>query len=94
MNSTTVVAGKAGFTLASAAKGMVEFVAGWLNLYPRTVLQQVKKYIAVNFSRNLVKGNSLVMSHGGQINSFPTKIKQNSIKAGFLEFISKYYQAT
>ena len=37
INSTTAVAGKAGFTLASAATATVEFVAKWLNLYPRTV---------------------------------------------------------
>ena len=37
MNSTTAVARKAGFTLASAATAMVEFVTKWLNLYPLTV---------------------------------------------------------
>ena len=37
VNSTTALAGKAGFTLASAATAMVEFVTKWLNLYPRTV---------------------------------------------------------
>ena len=37
INSTTAVAGKAGFTLASAATAVVEFMAKWLTLYPRTV---------------------------------------------------------
>ena len=36
INSTTAVAGKAGFTLASAATAVVEFMAKWLNLYPLT----------------------------------------------------------
>ena len=34
---TTAVAGKAGFTLASAARAVVEFMAKWLNMYPPTV---------------------------------------------------------
>ena len=34
INSTTAVAGKAGFTLASA---VVEFIAKWSNLCPPTV---------------------------------------------------------
>ena len=33
INSTTAVAGKAGFTLASAATAVVEFMAKWSNLY-------------------------------------------------------------
>ena len=37
INSTTAVAGKSGFTLASHATEVVEFMAKWLNLYPRTV---------------------------------------------------------
>ena len=37
INSTTAMAGKAGSTLASAATTVVEFMAKWLNLYPRTV---------------------------------------------------------
>ena len=37
INSTTAVAGKDGFTLASAATAVVEFMAKWLNLYPHTV---------------------------------------------------------
>ena len=37
INSTTIVEGKAGFTLALAATAVVEFMAKWLNLYPRTV---------------------------------------------------------
>ena len=39
INSTTAVAGKAGFTLASAATAVVEFMAKWLTLYPRTVTE-------------------------------------------------------
>ena len=37
INSTTAVAGEAGFTLASAARAVVEFMAKWLNMYPPTV---------------------------------------------------------
>ena len=38
INSTTAVVGKAGFTLASAATAVVEFMAKWSNLYPHTVM--------------------------------------------------------
>ena len=37
INSTIAVAGKAGFTLQSAATAAVEFKEKWLNLCPRTV---------------------------------------------------------
>ena len=37
INSTTAVAGKAGFTITLAAIAVVDFMATWLNLYPLTV---------------------------------------------------------
>ena len=37
INATTAMAGEAGWTLASPATAVVEFMAKWLNLYPRTV---------------------------------------------------------
>ena len=43
INSTTAVAGKDGFTLASAATAVVEFMAKWSNLCPPTV--QFRKII-------------------------------------------------
>ena len=56
INSTTAVAGKAGFTLASAATAVVEFMAMWSNLCPPTVSEDLtpKAYVYVNLS---------VMSH-------------------------------
>ena len=38
INSTTAVAGQAGFTLASAATAVVEFMVKWSNLCPLTVV--------------------------------------------------------
>ena len=40
INSATAVAGKAGFTLASAATAVVEFIAKWSNLCPLKVLRK------------------------------------------------------
>ena len=37
LNSTTAVAGKAGFTITLAAIAVGDFMATWLNLYPLTV---------------------------------------------------------
>ena len=41
INSTTAVAGKAGFTLASAATAAVGFMAEWSNLCPPTVVDMM-----------------------------------------------------
>ena len=38
INSTTALAGETGFNLASPATAVVEFMAKWFNLYPRTVV--------------------------------------------------------
>ena len=43
INSTTAVAGNFGFTLASAATAVVEFMAKWLNMYPLTVFLDCTK---------------------------------------------------
>ena len=45
INSTTAVAGKAGFTLASAATAVVEFMAKWLTLYLRTVVLEMYRIL-------------------------------------------------
>ena len=37
INSTTAVAGKAGFTLASTATSVVEFMTKWFDLHTLTV---------------------------------------------------------
>ena len=50
INSTTAVAVKAGFTLASAATAVVEFMVKWSNLCPPTVFG----FWLINLSNYLV----------------------------------------
>ena len=54
MNSTTAVAGKAGFTLASPATAVVEFMAKWLNMYRIHCIRA--RYLGLQPEMTLVNG--------------------------------------
>ena len=60
INSTTVVAGKAGFNPASAATAVVEFMAKWSNLCPPTV--QINKE-TFGYEHNKRKIQDTVKNH-------------------------------
>ena len=55
INSFSAVTGNAGFTLASAATSVVEFMDKWSNLCPPTVCEDLtpKAYVYVNLSADM-----------------------------------------
>ena len=59
INSTTAVAGKAGFTLASAATEVVEFMANGSNLCPHTVRLNLKKCICFALDKDKMLAQSI-----------------------------------